>query len=211
MRHTHSSPSPSAKVREPVRRLLLQYTPFTFTADLENPVLGSMIPGTVRLLQAYPSLSSQASVNGVRRPSTPVGPRMTLFSPLRLMSSNGVFRSAVLDHAVRAPLDEARAGAYTGPARQTILGHQAAGHRRLSWPPTVRGGLAGHEDGGQEPDLAFRRLWRPERLPPPAPERPQVPIRASARMGTQETNRFERIACVRWLRAARKAGPKQAI
>ena len=54
----------------------------------------------------------------------------------------------------------------TGPARQTILGHRAAGHRRLSWPSTVRGGLAGHEDGGQEPDLAFRRLWRLERLPP---------------------------------------------
>lgn len=49
-----------------------------------------MTPGTVRLLQAYPSLSSQASVNGVRRPSTPVGPRTTPFSPLRLMSSNEV-------------------------------------------------------------------------------------------------------------------------
>ena len=71
------------------------------------------------------------------------------------------------DHAVRAPLAEARAGAYTGPVRQTILGHRAAGHRRSSWPPTVRGGLAGHEDGGQEPDLPFRRLWRPECLPPP--------------------------------------------
>lgn len=144
--------------------------------NLKNPVLGSMTPGTVRLLQAYPSLSSQTSVNGVRRPSTPVGPRMTPFSPLRLMSSNGVFRSAVLDHAVRAPLDEARAGAYTGPARQTILGHQAAGHRRSSWPPTVRGGLAVHEDGGQEPDLAFRRLWRPERSPPPIVRRfPSAP------------------------------------